>query len=224
MNGRTKTQLAEFLAQHFSESELVLFASSLGVDYENLEGRSKKAKAFDLVAYMDRRGQTAALLKQIELERPHLSSQINEIWEMSSNNRPQKYQPSFSKTSTWLVGVGGIALFLLLAFVGWRWFVDGLGGEPTAVPDEITYQVKIQDVVSGMPVQQATVALTTSDGSAPDTQITDTNGIAVFHLPISQADSEAMVSVQKNGYRYFTQFITLKSEQLPQMILIEPDS
>jgi len=224
MNGRIKTQLANLLAQRFSMSELESLVFSLdAVDFENLEGRIKKAKAESLVAYMERRGRVEELLKQIETDRPELSDQINEIRKSLQNNRGGKPQSSYSKIPVWIIAGGSIALLLLLLVLGWRW-LGNVNGEPTAVPGEFTYQVKVQDVVSGMPIQQATVTLATSSGSVPDTQITDVNGIAVFQLPNSQVDSEAILSVQKSGYRNFTQYISLKPDRLPQNVLIEPNS
>ncbi len=209
MNGRSRIQLANLLARRFSMSELETLVFSLdGVDFEDLKGETKETKAVALVAYMERRDRIDDLLEQIKVNRPELSGQVDEIG---------KSLPRNGKVPIWAILSGGVILLLLLAFIGWR-------TGPETTPDKFAYQVKVQDAVSGAPVPQGVVTLATADDSVPDTQITDNNGVAVFQIPNSQAGSEAVLSVQKSGYRHFTQFITLESGQLPQIVLIEPDS
>lgn len=217
MNGRTKTQLANLLAQHLSESELISLALSLNVDYENLEGKSKSAKALDLIVYMDRRGRSNELLDQIEEERPDLSAQVDNIRKLSAAGTLQQIHPLFPTTQlpTWVKAIGSMVLLLLLLVVGWRW----LAREPA----QFTYQVKVQDNDSGEPLQRAKATLVTGSGTAPDTQITDANGFAIFTVPDSLTDRAAMLTIEKQGYQTITQNVTLTPEQLLQDIIMQPD-
>jgi hypothetical protein len=64
-------ELREQLAGLFSVGELRVLCVDLGVDYDDLPGEGKAAKAGDLMLYLRRRGRLAALATQVDRLRPH---------------------------------------------------------------------------------------------------------------------------------------------------------
>jgi len=62
-------QLRQVLAEHFDLEELHTLCFDLGVDYDRLGGEGKEAKARELVAYLQRRGQLERLIAAIQRER-----------------------------------------------------------------------------------------------------------------------------------------------------------
>lgn len=66
----TPVQLRDILIQYFSLDELKELCFDLGVDYEQLPGESKGAKARELVQYVDRRGQRRQLIDRCYQIRP----------------------------------------------------------------------------------------------------------------------------------------------------------
>ncbi len=228
MNGRTKTKsdLVDLIVHHFSEPDLRQLCFDLEIPYDKLRGSGTQEKSISLIEYWENRNQLDDLLEVIIKKRPNLSPQVIEIQESLHKHDTRKVQlPFFTPPKkVWIMVVGGTILILILLFVGGRW-LGNFGGDPTAVPaNEFIYQVKVQDAVSGMPLQRVKVTLATSGGLAPETQISDVNGTALFKVPSSQVDRMAILSVEKEGYRNFTQNITLKPDQLPQDVMIQPDS
>ena len=63
-------QLRQGLVASFNSDELETLCSDIGVDYENLEGSAKEAKARELIAYLSRRGQLQTLLDYCVQHRP----------------------------------------------------------------------------------------------------------------------------------------------------------
>ena len=66
----TREDLLERLTQRFDDNELRDFCFTLDVDYENLRGETKDAKARELLLRMERRGEVDKLAKQVQRERP----------------------------------------------------------------------------------------------------------------------------------------------------------
>jgi hypothetical protein len=66
-------KLRRILLSSFNESELRDLCFDLRVDYDNLPGQSKADKARELVAYFDRRGRIAELIKVCYQLRPNAS-------------------------------------------------------------------------------------------------------------------------------------------------------
>ena len=64
-------RLRQVLAERFSESELKQLCADLKVDYEDIEGDSKGDKAFNLVAFFERRGEAAVLSAAVRKARPN---------------------------------------------------------------------------------------------------------------------------------------------------------
>jgi len=54
-------QLRDFITRYFNDSELRDLCFDLGIEYENLGGDNKAAKARELVAYCQRHGRLAEL-------------------------------------------------------------------------------------------------------------------------------------------------------------------
>jgi hypothetical protein len=61
--------LRRFLVERFDLEELRTLCFDLGVDYDGLRGEGKEAKARELIAYMQRRGQLVGLIAAIRRER-----------------------------------------------------------------------------------------------------------------------------------------------------------
>jgi hypothetical protein len=57
------TKLRQILIDYFDESELQNLTFDLGVDYENLPGKSKGDKARELIAFLDRRSRIHELVQ-----------------------------------------------------------------------------------------------------------------------------------------------------------------
>ena len=66
-------QLRQGLVEAFNGDELETLCADIGVDYENLEGNAKEAKARELIAFLLRRGQLQALLDYCTQHRPEYS-------------------------------------------------------------------------------------------------------------------------------------------------------
>lgn len=65
--------LRQLLIKRFNKPELKDLSFDLGVDYEDLSGSSKKDKARELLAYLDRRGRLPELVKVGREERTDIS-------------------------------------------------------------------------------------------------------------------------------------------------------
>ena len=70
-------KLAGMLNDHFDNEELREVAFQLNVDWDNLRGETKQAKAHELVKFCDRRGRTRELKSIVRLARPNLRGQLS---------------------------------------------------------------------------------------------------------------------------------------------------
>ena len=66
-------ELRRLLVQHFSDNDLRSLCQDLAVDYEQLPGQGKEAKARELIAFVEQRGRLADLLAAAARERPHVA-------------------------------------------------------------------------------------------------------------------------------------------------------
>jgi hypothetical protein len=66
-------KLRQNLVDSFSDTELHDLCFDMGMDYEDLPGEGRAAKARELVAYCERRGLTTELIKKCSGLRPHVS-------------------------------------------------------------------------------------------------------------------------------------------------------
>jgi hypothetical protein len=64
------TKLRQNLIAYFDEGELQTLAFDLGVDYENLPGKTKGDKARELIAFLNRRGRIHELVQLCYQLRP----------------------------------------------------------------------------------------------------------------------------------------------------------
>jgi hypothetical protein len=67
------TKLRQNLVVYFSESELRTLCFDIGVDYDDLIGRGKSDAAREIIAYLERRGCLAELVKRCSELRPNVS-------------------------------------------------------------------------------------------------------------------------------------------------------
>ena len=58
------TQLREKVIRYFDEEELRTLCGDLGVDYDDLRGEGKAAKAREFVNYLERRGRLPELVRK----------------------------------------------------------------------------------------------------------------------------------------------------------------
>ena len=82
-----RIELREILSNYFNLDELKTLSFDLGIDFENLGGDNKNAKARELLAYCERNNQTLDLLKEISRRRPNLH-----LPQDSPNDFPQPKQ------------------------------------------------------------------------------------------------------------------------------------
>ena len=217
MNGRTKTQLANLLAQHLSEFELISLALSLNVDYENLEGKSKNAKALDLVVYMDRRGRSNELLDQIQRERPDLAKEIEDIRKEIEELRKMIRETDTKKIPAWIVILVSILLILILVLVGWQiWGQDG-----NSVSQESSlFQVRVQDDATSDNIENAKVTLDLP-GTIPLSAFTDSVGLAAFEIESQYFGELVGLHVEKSGFESWDQNIVLEDGQRPYEVRLK---
>ncbi|KAA3654905.1 MAG: hypothetical protein DWQ04_33950 [Chloroflexi bacterium] len=69
------TDLCNFIIEYYSLNELHTLCFEIGIEFENLGGRTRKAKARELVLYMGREGRLDDLLEALQVTRPHIFSQ-----------------------------------------------------------------------------------------------------------------------------------------------------
>ena len=65
-------ELRENLVGHYNEEELRTLCFDVGIDYDDLPGRSRNDKARELLAHLDRVGRVADLIQRCEKERPNV--------------------------------------------------------------------------------------------------------------------------------------------------------
>ena len=73
MSTSPQIALRENLNAYFSESELRSLCFDLGIEYENLGGRSKPEKVLELIGMMQRHGRLDQLIELVRQQRPHSS-------------------------------------------------------------------------------------------------------------------------------------------------------
>jgi hypothetical protein len=66
-----RSRLRDVLTTYFSNSELQSLAFDLDIDYDDLPGNTKSAKARELIVYLDRRGRLDELVRLVRIQRPN---------------------------------------------------------------------------------------------------------------------------------------------------------
>ena len=66
------TRLIDHIDRAFDEAELEELADAVGVDYQNLKGENKRAKARSLIRYMERHGRRYELVDACQKARPRI--------------------------------------------------------------------------------------------------------------------------------------------------------
>ena len=75
-----RSTLFHLIVSNFSDEELRTLCFHLNVDYDILPGRGKAAKVRDLIILLERQGKPEELIIVIGKERPHLQSELRDIW------------------------------------------------------------------------------------------------------------------------------------------------
>jgi hypothetical protein len=81
-------QLRDFITRNFNDSELRDLCFDLGIEYENLGGDNKAAKARELVAYCQRHGRLIELEGTCRRLRPNAALEIGRDANVSASNAP----------------------------------------------------------------------------------------------------------------------------------------
>lgn len=79
MSQQPGTSLPEQISQHFNLEELRALCYDLAIDYENVRGDTKEAKALALVAYCARQGRLEQLLTVCQEKRPFLTWTLDQL-------------------------------------------------------------------------------------------------------------------------------------------------
>jgi hypothetical protein len=72
-------RLRRLIDQHFNLEELHDLCFDLGIEYENLPGRTKRGNCRELIAYCQRHGRIPSLLKELNRHRPGVPWEASEI-------------------------------------------------------------------------------------------------------------------------------------------------
>ena len=67
-----RVKLLDMLKTNFDDAELREICFNLNIDYEELPGQAKGAKARELITHLERRGRLVELANLCQKERPHL--------------------------------------------------------------------------------------------------------------------------------------------------------
>lgn len=81
-------ELRHKIDRHFDEEEIRLACADLGVDYENLPGRTKSGKISSLIKYTQRHGHSPQLIDYLQKKRPHVS------WPDKEDEEPKAPDPT----------------------------------------------------------------------------------------------------------------------------------
>lgn len=139
--------LRQIFTEQFNEEELRTFCFDLGIDYDDLPGRGKPAKARELVAYLERHQRITDCIRIGKQSRPDI------LWEQVQQARKerkshdvaqwQEQAPGATQSGTsvssswlWVAGVvGGLALIscVVLAIALVSKFIP-LAPDPTETP------------------------------------------------------------------------------------------
>jgi hypothetical protein len=94
----------------------------------------------------------------------------------------------------------------------------GTAPSPTAEP--FAYQVRIQAVDNGQPLQNADVTIEVP-GQAPLKEVTDSEGLARVFIDSSYAGRPGRIIAQATGYVTYVRNIDLRQDTLPTVVKLE---
>ncbi len=81
-----------------------------------------------------------------------------------------------------------------------------------------TYQVQVQDQITGNVISGANVTITIGGDIAPVDDVTDVKGIAMIPIDASRAGKPGRLSVTAPGYEKYDKYVNLTEGTLPEMI------
>lgn len=95
----SRQQMHHILTNHFDLEELEQLAYLMGLDFDEISGATKSAKASNLIAYCERTGTIAQLVDKAQAERPLLSTVVWPTpWQLAPMPPPAgPKEPPFSK-------------------------------------------------------------------------------------------------------------------------------
>jgi hypothetical protein len=223
MNGRTPQQLQSLLENHFNMSELRQLAFALDIDHEDLEGNTKPVFILSLISYAQRHGLIEALDELAE--KGESVQQQPAIQSVRQQSAPESFwgRKSFG-TKIAIVSTIVTLISIILALVGF--FPEALpnGNSATVAPpsaDKILLQVQVNSAADQSSIDNATVRLVVA-GQIFSPEQTDSNGLAVFELPVEMIKEVVNITVEQTGYESKDQNITLDSGLRPIEFQLRP--
>lgn len=84
--------------------------------------------------------------------------------------------------------------------------------------DEFIFQVRVQNQADAAPIANAQITLDIKGEDVPRIEYTDTNGTAIFSIPVDLAGSLTNLTVIADGHQIKNQVTQVKSDQLPTVI------
>ncbi|MCP4421315.1 MAG: hypothetical protein GY805_32290 [Chloroflexi bacterium] len=220
MNGRKPKNLLTLLNKYFDDADLRELAATLGVDYQNLIGESKRARLLSLIQHAERHNMSDELVALVIEERPFLRQELGGLVETEEPTRRQAAGESFWErmsfgTKVTIVSIIVTIISIIIALIGF--FPEVIFGNPATVfptsVNKILLQVQVNSAVDQLPIANATVRLDVA-GQLFSPQRTDSNGRAVFDLPVGISSDLARLTVEFTGFEIETQNITLESEPM----------
>ena len=128
------SKLRQILVDYFSESELHNLAFDLGVDYENLPGKSKGDKGRELITFLDHRGRLAELIRMIRQVRPDMmKAAVGGETDTSQANKPtyQAARQHRDSSSHYEIGLTNL--------------LDQMGQDHSRYVEALGYQTRLQE-------------------------------------------------------------------------------
>ncbi len=238
MNGRTPKNLLFLLNKHFNTTDLRELAPMLGIAYENLAGDTKKGRMISLIEHAEQHQKVDDLLALVVEKRPFFqgmlgtpaiddsrseennASEVRQAVLEAEGNimRQQIVSESFWGRKSFGTKVAIIStivtiISIIVALIGFYLQIWPIGVSVTATPtsaETILLQVQVNSAVDQSSISNATVRLDIA-GQLFSPEYTDSNGRAVFELPVEMIKEIVHLTVEQAGYESKDQNVTLDS-------------
>lgn len=116
--------------------------------------------------------------------------------------------------------VGMVVLGLVYLFVV---YPSSSNNDPTPTPaNTFTYQIKLLDTLTEIPVSRATVEIYLGNDLAPVTFITSDQGLALLPIPTEYDGKTVERIIFADGYARERKFVTVYSNNATQTVVLEP--
>lgn len=103
--------LLDNMKRYLDQEDIKDICLSLGINYEDLSGDTRRAKARELIATCERRGRLGELIAACERQRSNVPSWVESIW-------VDRFRPTLTKPTRVIFSFGGmIQIFIGLVFI-----------------------------------------------------------------------------------------------------------